>query len=719
MGRVHGFPLNNGQRKMGNGQAVNAMEEVLRSKSNPIVVSEMLTVIGVVTVLVVMIIPLPTMLLDFLLALNITLSITILLIAMYAIKPLDFSIFPSLLLMMTLFRLSLNVASTRLILLHGNEGVLAAGKVIKAFGAFVVGGNYVVGMIVFIILVIVNFVVITKGATRIAEVAARFTLDAMPGKQMSIDADLNAGLIDENEAKSRRAMITREAEFNGAMDGAAKFVRGDAIAGIIITLINILGGLIIGVLQQKMSAIDAAQNYTLLTVGDGLVSQIPALTISTAAGIVVSRAASEDTMGKEFGKQFLGYSKAIYLAALIIFFFGLIPGLPHVSFIILSLLIAGSVYILSGKEAASKAKEIETSEKEAVEKGPEPVEHLLMVDPLEVEVGYGLIPLVDKEQGGEFLDRVRSIRRQFALEMGLVIPPIHIRDNLQLNSSGYQIVLKGIPIAHAEVMVNHYLAMNPGDATRKIEGIETKEPAFNLPAIWIPETKKEEAKVAGYTVVDNVTIMATHLTEILRAHAPELLGRQEVQNLLDNLGKTSPKAVEELVPNLLSLGMVQKVLQNLLQERISIRDMLTIVETLADYAPLTKDPELLTEYVRHNLSRSIISPYVGEDGVLQLITMKQDVEDILLKGVQQTEQGSYLSIDPKMADSIIASIKEESEKAMAKNIQPILLASPKLRRHLKKMIDFFIPSLIVLSHSELLRDTKFQSIGEVSLSHAG
>jgi len=603
-------------------------------------------------------------------------------------------------------------------LLHGNEGILAAGKVIKSFGSFVVGGNYVVGMIVFIILVIVNFVVITKGATRIAEVAARFTLDAMPGKQMSIDADLNAGLIDENEAKQRRAMITREAEFNGSMDGAAKFVRGDAIAGIIITLINIIGGLIIGVLQQKMSVIDAAQNYTLLTVGDGLVSQIPALTVSTAAGIVVSRAASEDTMGSEFGKQFLGYPKAIYLAALTIFFFGLIPGMPHISFIMLSLLIAGSIYILSRKKEALKTKEIEARKKEKVEVGPEPVEHLLLVDPLEVEVGYGLIPLVDKEQEGEFLDRVKSIRRQFALEMGLVIPPIHIRDNLQLNSSGYQIILKGVTIAHAELMVNHYLAMDPGDATRKIEGIETKEPAFNLPAVWIPEAKREEAKLAGYTVVDNVTIMATHLTEILRDHAPELLGRQEVQNLLDNLSKPYPKAVEELVPNLLSLGAVQKVLQNILQERISIRDMLTIVETLADYAPLTKDPELLTEYVRHKLSRSIISPYIGEDGVLKLITMNQNVEDILLKGVQKTEHGSYLSIDPKIAEPIITSIKEESEKAMAKNIQPILLTSPTVRRHLKKMIELFIPSLIVLSQSELLNDMRFKSIGEVSLSHA-
>jgi len=695
------------------------MEDVVRSKSSSAAVSEMLTVVGVVTVLVVMIIPLPPILLDFLLALNITLAITILLIAMYTLKPLDFSIFPSLLLVVTLFRLSLNVASTRLILLHGNEGPLAAGKVIKSFGSFVVGGDYVVGMIVFSILVIINFVVITKGATRIAEVAARFTLDAMPGKQMSIDADLNAGLIDEDEAKRRRSTVAREAEYHGATDGAAKFVRGDAIAGIIITLINIIGGFIIGVLQKKMSAIDAAQAYTLLTIGDGLVSQIPALTISTAAGIVVSRAASEDTMGKEFGKQFFGYPKAIYLAAFTIFFFGLIPGLPHVPFIVLSILIASSVYLASRRSQALKEKEIATKKKEKVEMGPEPVEHLLLVDPLELEVGYGLIPLVDREQGGEFLDRVRSIRRQFAIDMGLVIPPIHIRDNLQLDSAEYQVLLKGVRIAGAELMVNHYLAMDPGDATRKIAGIETREPSFNLPAIWIPEATKEEAKLAGYTVVDSVTIMATHLTEVLRKHLSELLGRQEVQNLLDNLSRSYPKAVEELVPNLLSLGGVQKVLQNLLRERISIRDILTVVETLADYAPLTKDPELLTEYVRHKLSRSIISPHMGEDGVLKLITMAQDVEDILLKGIQKTEHGSYLSVDPKVVDPILASIKEEAEKAMAKNIQPILLTSPTVRRHLKQLVEQFIPSLIVLSQSELLSDIRFQSIGEVNSGYAG
>ena len=695
------------------------MEQVVKSKADFTSSSEIMTVIGVVTILVVMIIPLPSILLDFLLALNITVAITILLIAMYTLRPLDFFIFPSLLLVTTLFRLSLNVASTRLILLHGHEGPLAAGRVIKSFGSFVVGGNYIVGMIVFIILVIVNFVVITKGATRIAEVAARFTLDAMPGKQMSIDADLNAGIIDEDEAKERRVTITREAEFHGSMDGAAKFVRGDAIAGIIIAVINIIAGFVIGVFQQNMSVINAAQNYTLLTVGDGLVSQIPALTISTAAGIVLTRAASEGTMGKDFGKQLSKNPKAIYLSALTVFFFGLIPGLPHTPFIILSVIIGISVFVFGKKKERLKNEEIEVKKTEPIDEGPEPVEHLLMIDPLELEVGYGLIALVDREQGGKFLDRVRSIRRQFAVEIGMVIPPIHIRDNLQLNSSEYQIVLKGVKIAGSELLVNHYLAMDPGDATRKIEGIETKEPAFNIPACWIPEARKEEAKLAGYTVVDDATIMATHLTEVLRKHASELLGRQEVQNLLDNLSKMYPKAVEELVPNLLSLGVVQKVLQNLLEERISIRDLLTIVETLADCAPLTKDPDLLTEYVRNKMSRSFISPHIGEDGYLKLITMSQDVEDLLLKGIQKTEHGSYLSVDPKIADSIISSIKKEAEKAMSKNIQPILLTTPLTRRHLRKMIEYFIPSLMVLSQSELLSDIGFKAIGKVKLSHAG
>ena len=693
------------------------MEAALKMKHEGSSKAEMITVVGVILILLIMIIPLPAIILDFLLALNITLAVTILLIAMYTLKPLDFSIFPSLLLITTLFRLSLNVASTRLILLHGNEGSQAAGKVILSFGNFVVGGNYVVGMIVFVILVIVNFVVITKGATRIAEVSARFALDAMPGKQMSIDADLNAGLIDENQAKQRRQEVNSEAEFHGSMDGAAKFVRGDAIAGIIITLINILGGFVIGVFQQKLTMVDAVQNYTLLTVGDGLVSQIPSLTIATAAGIIVSRGASKNTMGKEFGAQFFSYTKAIYISAAAVFLFGLIPGLPHLPFIILSAVIAGSVFMFKSKNE-EPAEEVQAQQVEAEDAGPEPVEHLLLVDPLELEVGYGLISLVDQEQGGDFLDKVRSIRRQFAVESGVVVPPIHIRDNLQLKASEYRILLKGVKVAESELMMNHYLAMDPGDATCRIEGIDTQEPSFNLPAVWIPEGNREEATLAGYTVVDNVTVMATHLTEVLKNHLSDLLGRQEVQNLLDNLSKFYPKAVEELVPNILSLGTVQKVLQNLLQEQVAIKDMLTIAETLADYGVVTKDPELLTEYVRHKLSRSIINPYIGEDGVLNLISLTQGTEDLLTKNIKKTEHGSYLTVDPKIVDPFIQSIQQEAEKAMAQNIQPVLLTSPTLRRHLRKMIEYFIPSMTVLSQSELLGDIRIKSIGEVSFNNA-
>ena len=693
------------------------METSLAPKIPFFAAGETISVIGVIAVMAVMLIPLPPILLDFLLALNITLAMTVLLIAMYTLEPLDFSVFPSLLLVMTLYRLSLNVASTRLILLNGDQGERAAGGVIKSFGSFVVGGDYVVGLVVFAILVIINFVVITKGATRIAEVAARFTLDAMPDKQMSIDADLNAGLIDEKQAKDRRARIAQEAEFYGSMDGAAKFVRGDAIAGIIVTLINIVGGFVIGVFQRGMPALDAARTYTLLTIGDGLVSQIPALVMSTAAGIVVSRNASDSTMGDEFGKVFFKFHKAVYMASLSIFLFGLIPGLPHLSFILLAVAIGGGMYLFRRRHRATEARTAAEAPAEAIDRGSEPVEHLLAVDPIQMELGYRLIAIVDREQGGDFLERVRSIRRQFALEMGIVIPPIHIRDNLQLEPDEYQVLLRGVKVAGAKIMVGHYLAMDPGDAVQKIDGVPTTEPAFHLPAIWIPESKKEDAKLSGYTVVDNVAVMATHLSEVIRKHAWELIGRQEVQNLLDNLAKSYPKAVEELVPNLLSLGGVQKVLQNLLRERVSVRDLLTIVETLADYAPLTKDHDLLTEYVRHKLARSILEPYIGQDGTLQVITLSQEVEDVLAKGVETTDYGAYLSISPKHADIIAANIKAQADKAMARNIQPIVLTSPAIRRHLKKMMEYFVPTLIVISQSELMGDTRIQSIGEVGLSH--
>lgn len=678
-------------------------------------------VLGVVGILMVMVIPLPSYLLDLLLALNITFSIIVLLMAMYTVRSLDFAIFPSLLLVGTLFRLSLNIASTRLILLHGNEGALAAGKVIKSFGSFVVGGDYIVGLIVFIILVIINFIVITKGSGRIAEVAARFTLDAMPGKQMSIDADLNAGLIDENEARRRRETIAREAELHGAMDGASKFVRGDAIAGIVITLVNIVGGFIIGVLQKEMSVEIAAQNYTLLTVGDGLVTQIPALIISTSAGIVVSRAAAESSMGTDFGKQLMSNPRAVYLGSVIIFMFGIIPGLPHLPFMILGGIVGGSTYLFQKNRqelmSAESAKEAEAAEQ--VEERPESVEHLLLLDPMELEVGYGIISLVDREQNGELLDRIRSIRRQFALEMGMVIPSIHIRDNLNMKPSEYRILIRGVEAGGFELMSGHLLAMDPGGATQKIDGIQTEEPAFGLGAVWIPEKQEDEAKFAGYTVVDNAAIVATHLSEIIKRHAHELLGRQEVQNLLDNLAKTHPKAVEELTPALLPLGIIQKVLQNLLREGVSIRDMLTIVEALADYAPLTKDPDLLTEYVRQRLARAIVNQHVPDNGVLSVLTLEQEVEDVLLGSVQHTEHGSYLSVDPKVASSIMNSVNKETERFMAKGFQPVILCSPQLRRHFRRMVERFAPSLMVLSHNELSDNVQFKALGKVGLEHAG
>jgi flagellar biosynthesis protein FlhA len=678
--------------------------------------SDSVMVVGVVGILMVMIIPLPPFLLDFLLALNITFSIIVILMAMYTVKPLDFAIFPSLLLVTTLFRLSLNVASTRLILLHGNEGEHAAGQVIKSFGSFVVGGNYVVGLVVFAILVLINFVVITKGSGRIAEVAARFTLDAMPGKQMAIDADLNAGLIDEDDARRRRDNISREAEFHGAMDGASKFVRGDAIAGIVITIINIVGGFVIGVLQNKMPVVVAAQNYTLLTVGDGLVTQIPALIISTSAGIVVSRAAAESSLGVDFSKQLFSNPRAVYMGSVVIFLFGLIPGLPHIPFLVLGTIVGGSVYLFDRKRQETMAVEsAQEAEAAKTERAPESVEHLLTLDAMELEVGYAIIPLVDREQNGELLDRIRSMRRQFALDMGIVIPAIHIRDNLNLKGSEYRILIKGGEVGRFELMVNHLMAMDPGDAVQKVDGIPCREPAFDLPAVWIPEKKQDEAKFAGYTVVDNTAIIATHLTEVIRHHADELLGRQEVQNLLDNLSRTHPKAVEELTPSLLSLGVIQKVLQNLLREGVSIRDLLTVVEALADYAPVTKDADLLTEYVRQKLARAIVSDRVPEDGILGVLTLEQNVEDVLLNSVQHTEHGSYLSVDPSVADSIMRSVNKETEKVISRGIEPIILCSPQLRRHFRRMVEQFAPSVMVLSHSELMRNVQFRSLGKVGM----
>ncbi len=672
--------------------------------------------VGIIAVLVIMIIPLPTWLLDILLSCNITFSVVLILISIYIVEALQISIFPSLLLFTTLFRLAINISSTRLILLNGDQGTAAAGQVIKAFGTFVVGGNYVVGVVVFSILVLINLIVITKGSGRIAEVAARFTLDAMPGKQMSIDADLNNGIIDEEEAKIKRVKLEKESDFYGSMDGASKFVRGDATAGIIITFINIIGGLIIGVLQKDMSIMEAAETYTLLTVGDGLVSQIPALMISTAAGIIVSRAASDGHMGEQFSSQLIAHPRAFGTASAVLLFFAFVPGLPTVPFLGLAALSGFISYTVS--QSMKELPEPDEEESKKPVEGPENVEALLSVDDLEIEVGYGLIGLVDKNQGGELLDRIRSIRRQFALDMGVVVPPIHIRDNLQLPPNAYSFIVRGIEVSRGEIMVDHALAMESGLVEGAIEGIKTKEPAFGLPAKWISEDKKERAQMLGYTVVDPSTVLATHISELLKTHVNEIIGRQEVQSLLDKVAEKNPKLVEELVPNLLSLGGVQKVLQNLLKEKVSIRNLVTILETLADFAPATKNIDLLTEYVRQSLARHITKQYVSEDGTLYLLTLDPKIEDMLTGAIQHAERESFLSLDPNTAQKIIKNIENKIRKFTETQSHPIVLCSPPVRIHLKRLVERFITNLAILSHSDIDTKTKIKSLGVININNA-
>jgi flagellar biosynthesis protein FlhA len=672
-------------------------------------------------ILMVMIIPIPSFLLDILLSFNITFALIILLVGMYVFKPLDFSSFPSILLLATLFRLSLNVASTRLILLHGNDGAQAAGKVINAFGNFVVGGNYIVGVIVFLILVIINFMVITKGAGRIAEVAARFTLDAMPGKQMSIDADLNAGLIDDQEARERRQLIAMEAEYYGAMDGANKFVRGDAIAGIIITLINIIAGFTIGVFQNQMSLGEAAQNYTLLTVGDGLVSQIPALIISTAAGIVVSRGGNENGLGIAIGSQLLMQPRAIAVSAAILIALGLIPGLPTVPFFLLGSIAAIIAYLVVQTERLHRREEQADEEMQAQAAEAQPAELLKPLPPLDIlslEVGYGLIPLVDVDQGGELLERIKSIRRQIANEIGIIVPSIHIQDNMQLKPGQYLIRLKGIEIARGELTLGSYLAMDPGTAQGTIDGVATKEPTYGLDAYWIKKENREDAMSKGYTVVDLATVLTTHLSDVIRRHAPELLGRQEVQKLLDTLKESHPKVVEELVPALLSLGGVLKVLQNLLAEQVPVRDFVTILESLADWAPSIKQIDILTEYVRQALSRTITSQYVGPEESLSVITLDRRVEKKIAESVQPSDQGSYLAMDPLLANRIMNDLAGKLEGFANLNTQPLILCSAQIRPHFKRLVDRFIPNLVVLSYDEVVSTVKIHSIGTLELSDA-
>jgi len=669
---------------------------------------------GLIMILAVMILPLPPMMLDILFALNITFSILILFVALYSLKPLDFSIFPSILLVTTLARLSLNVASTRAILTNGKQGTAAAGHVIEAFGAYVVGGNYLIGIIVFLILVLINFIVISKGSGRIAEVAARFTLDAMPGKQMAIDADLNAGTINEQEAQQRRKEVQREADFFGAMDGASKFVRGDAIAGLIITTINIIGGLVLGVLFYDMDISNAAMTFTKLTIGDGLVGQIPALIISIAAGMVVAKAGAQNRLGVDFGLQLFGNPIAMGLASGTLFMFAMVPGMPKPTFIILSLLLAVVAYRAKVRVEENQRVNLETMQSQVAdetEETNESIVDLLPIDTLGLELGYALIPMVDQEQNGELLERVKAIRRQVALDMGFVVPPVHIKDNLQLEPGAYSIIIKGIEVGKGEMMIDHFLAMQAGEVEQQIDGIPTVEPAFGLPAIWISEADKETAQIAGYTVVDIPTVLSTHITEIIRGHAPEFLGRQEVQRLLDKISVNEPKLVEELVPDLIGLGTLQRVLQALLKEGVSIRDMNTTMEILADTAQYTKVPEILVEHVREGLSRSITRQYQNEEGVLPVMTLSGEMETMIIDGIQDTGQGTYLGIAPQDAQLIIQAIEQGAETFSAFNYQPVILCGPQTRIQVKRLTERSIPNLAVLSHNEIAAEVQIESLG--------
>jgi len=676
--------------------------------------SDLLFVIAVIIVVVMFMIPLPTFILDLLLTLNISFSLTILISAIYLTNPLELSVFPSLLLVATLFRLGLNVSTTRLILGQAN-----AGKVIETFGNFVVGGDYIVGFVIFIILVAIQYIVITKGSERVAEVSARFTLDAMPGKQMSIDADLSSGLITEAEARQKREEIRQEADFYGAMDGASKFVKGDAIAGIIITLINIVGGLVIGVIQQGMGFTEALTTYTLLTVGDGLVSQIPALLISTATGIVVTRAASEGNLGEDFTRQIFSQPKTLIIVSVVIFLLGTLTPLPIIPFWFLALAAGSMGYTLyqADKEETKPEDEQQVEEEEAEEyREEESMTDLLQVDPMEVEVGYNLIPLVVPEQGGDLLDRVSMIRRQCALELGIVVPPIRIRDNMQLEPNHYRVNLRGVDIAEHEIMVDKYMAMDSGMATEDLPGQETTEPAFGLPALWVSEEDKERAEMAGYTVVDPPSVIATHLTEIVKNHAYELLSRQDVQELIDNLKKDNPAVVDELIPDLMSIGQVQKVLQNLLKERVSIRNLVLILEVLADQAKNTQDIAVLTEYVRQDaLSRQISKKYKDDNDSINVITLAPELEEELSNSIEHTDQGSYLALNPDFAQQIYNSLSQQIQNVSNQGYEPVVITSPILRYHFKELTEQVAPDLIVVSYNELESYINVQTVGMVKV----
>lgn len=666
---------------------------------------------AVIMIVAMLVVPLPPWLISFLIIVNLTLALLVLLTSMTMKEALQFSIFPSLLLLLTLFRLGLNVSTTRAILSHGDGG-----NVVETFGTFVVGGNILVGLVVFVILVIIQFIVITKGSERVSEVAARFTLDAMPGKQMAIDADLNAGLISEKDARERREKVSNEADFYGSMDGATKFVKGDAIAGIIIVLINLIVGMIIGIVQMDMDFTEAIKHFSTLTVGDGLVSQIPALLISTATGIVVTRAGSKGDLSEDITGQLLSNPKLLYIAAATILLLGFVTPIQIIFTVPVAAVVAFIGYRIQNmnKETEEAIEEIEEEVTTDNLKSPENVVNLLNVDPIEFEFGYGLIPLVDASQGGDLLDRVVMIRRQLALELGIVIPVVRIRDNIQLQPNEYRIKIKGNELAKGELLLDHYLAMSPGDDD-SIDGIDTIEPSFGLPAKWINEQVKEDAEMLGYTVVDPPSVVSTHLTEIIRANASELLGRQETKQLIDHLRETSPILVEELTPTPMSIGEIQKVLSKLLDENVSVRNLPIIFETLADYSKLTSDVDVLTEYVRQSLARQITTQYAGNQQELKVLTVSAKIEKAIADSIQQTDHGNYLALDPQMSQAILESIAAELERVSFIDQSPVILCSPAVRMYVRQLTERYFPQIPILSYNELDASIEIQSVGVVNV----
>lgn len=675
---------------------------------------DVLTAFGVLGIITLIILPIPAGVLDMLLTINITLSVVVLLLSMFTKEVLQFSVFPTLLLVTTLFRLGLNISSTRLILSKGY-----AGKVVESFGVFATGDNYIVGAIIFVIIVVIQLIVITNGSGRVSEVSARFTLDALPGKQMSIDADLNTGAISEEEAKLRRQRLQKEADFYGAMDGAMKFVKGDAIAGIIITLINFIGGIAIYVLQQGYPIMDALSKFALLTIGDGLVSQIPSLMISVAAGILVTRSASDENFGTDLGRQLFAFPKVMAIASVVILILGMTPGLPTIPFLILSAGCGAGAYFMHKEEKNKEVREqiaaAEERSSAASQLEPESRLEFRQVETLEVELGYGLIELADEDAGGDLLERISRIKRQCALEMGLIVHSIRIRDNLQLKTNEYIIKIKGIAVAGGEVMPRHLLAMNPAGEEIDLKGIPAVEPAFGLPALWIEERDRDEAELKGCTVVDAATVLVTHLGEIIKTHSHELIGRQEVKQMIDALREDYSAVIEELVPNLMSLGEIQKVLQNLLRENVPIKDLVSILETLADYAGSTKNLEMLTEYVRFSLSRTIVQPYLNEKNTLQVITIHPSLEKHIADNIQVSFQGSFPAIEPSINTKILEEIHGLLENLSMTQIKPVILVSPKIRAPFKRMIEMAFPQLAVLSLNEVPNSVEIEAVGMVNL----